>query len=121
MPPGFMNATTDPPKSVGAVVASWASAMTSPSGCSPAGDGVRVMSVVIEPTTRLAIGPASACYFCRILVSAGSLATSRVTMTLRAAASETSLVRWSSVSSMSVTRRPNDAALVTILPPMRQL
>src|SRR5215217_5258083 len=86
MPPGFMNATTASPKSVGEVEASWASAITSPSADSPAALFVFVMSADCDPTTRLAIGPESASYLLMIAVSAESFATSRVTITLCAVA-----------------------------------
>ena len=79
------------------------------------------MSVVIEPTTRWAIGPEAVSYFWTILVSAGSFGTSRVTITFVAESLEMSLVWWSIVSSRSVTSRPNDEPLVTSRPSMRQL
>ena len=77
MPPGFMNATFAPPKSVGDVAASWASAIASPSVVSPWFE--RVRSAVIRPTTRLTIGPAIALYRSISDVMSGSLGTSRVT------------------------------------------
>ncbi len=121
MPPGFMNATTAPPKSVGEVEASWASAITSPSADSPAALFVLVMSADCEPTTRLAMGPDRALYLLMIATWSGSLATSRVTMTLCAVALFTSFVWWSIRRSMSVISRPNEAALVTSLPLMWQM
>jgi hypothetical protein len=66
IPPGFMKTTTAPPKSVGDVEASCASAMTSPSAVSPAAVGTRVMSAVCEPTMRFAIGPERALYLSMI-------------------------------------------------------
>src|SRR5690348_4714442 len=79
------------------------------------------MSAVIEPTTRFAIGADRASYLLTIVVSAGSLATFvRVTMTLLAVAETTSFVWWSMRRSMSVIRRPNDAALVVRMPLKRQ-
>ncbi len=54
------------------VRASWASAITSPSGVSPAGVAVRVMSAVIAPTTRLAIGATAVRYLSAIFLAAGS-------------------------------------------------
>ena len=77
IPPGFMNATTAPPKSVGAVEASCASAMTSPSAVSWANDVVRVMSAAMEPTMRALIGPAIALYFAISAVWSGSLHVAR--------------------------------------------
>jgi hypothetical protein len=71
--------------------------------------------------TRWAIGPESASYLFTISVSAASLATSRVTITLRAVALSMSFVWWSILTSMSVIRRPKDEALVTSLPSMRQM
>src|ERR671923_1287968 len=118
MPPGFMNATTAPPKSVGAVAASCASAITSPSAVSPDSPGAtsRVISDVIEPTTRLAIGAAIALYLSTIAASAGSLATSRVTSRFTALAASTSLELLSITRSMSVISRPKDEALVVRMP-----
>ena len=121
MPPGFMKATTASPKSVGEVDASCASAITSPSADSPAALFVFVMSADCEPTTRLAIGPERASYLLMIAVSAASLATSRVTITLCAVALTMSFVCWSMRRSMSVISRPNEDALVTSFPLIRQM
>ena len=60
-------------------------------------------------------------YLVRIAVSAGSFATSCVTMTFFASAETICFDWWSILRSMSVTRRPNDAALVTSLPPIWQM
>ena len=58
MPPGFMNATTAPPKCVGAVATSCASAIEVAER-RLAGRGRHAADVgVVEPTTRLAIGVA---------------------------------------------------------------
>lgn len=121
MPPGFMNATTASPKSVGEVEASWASAITSPSADSPAALFVFVMSADCDPTTRLAIGPESASYLLMIAVSAESFATSRVTITLCAVALMMSFVCPEIWRSMSVINRPNEDALVTSFPLIRQM
>ena len=69
MPPGFMNATTAPPKSVGDVDASCASAITSPSVDSCAELVARNMSAAMEPTTRFSIGSEIAVYASDQLVS----------------------------------------------------
>ena len=116
-----MNAATAPPKSVGAVASSIASAITSPIGCSPAAFvplGVsrpERMSAVTLPTTRFASGAESFVYLSRIAVSAGSFATSWVTMRFVAFASTICFDWWSIRRSMSVITRPNDDALVTQL------
>ena len=56
--------------------------MTSPSADSPAALFVFVMSAVIEPTTALAIGAMAVLYLSMSAVSAGSVGTSRMTITL---------------------------------------
>src|SRR6185369_8786609 len=91
-PPEFMNAATAPPKSVGAVASSIASAITSPIGCSPAvfvPDGLsrpERMSAVMLPTTRFASGADSAAYLSRIALASASWGTFCLTMTLVAVA-----------------------------------
>jgi hypothetical protein len=116
-----MNAIWAPPKSDSDVAASCASAITSPSGVSPDGDSVRPMAAVIRPTTWFLIGSDSFEYLSMIAWTAGSGVTSRVTGTFAAFANSTSPERRLSVRSKSVIRRPNDDALVTSLPAMRQL
>ncbi len=79
------------------------------------------MSAVILPITLFASGAASVVYLSRIAFAAGSCATSWVTISLSAVAAVIRLLRWSIVSSTSVTTRPNDAALVTSLPDIVQM
>ncbi len=110
-----MNAITAAPSPAPAVAASWASAIRSPSDDSASRLRLRVMSAVIEPTTRLATGAEMSLHFSIAAVWAGSAATSRVTAWLTVVTEEriTSVVRRSSFSSVSVMTRPNEAALVT--------
>src|SRR6266542_2023732 len=70
MPPGFMNAIWAP--ALVRVYASWASAITSPRALSPAVLLVLVMSAVIDPTTRLAIGATFVRYLSAIALAVGS-------------------------------------------------
>ena len=121
MPPGFMNATTALPKPAGAVAASWESAMMSPRTDSPAAFWSRVSGAVEAPILRLAMGAEIAVYLLRIVVWAGSLATSWVTILLSADTETTWPVRRSTRRSASVSTRPNDDALVARLPPITQL
>ena len=69
MPPGFMKAIWAPSA---CVQASWASAITSPSGLSWLGRLSRTMSAVIAPTTRLAIGATAVRYLSATAFAAGS-------------------------------------------------
>ena len=117
-----MNATSAPPKSVGVVASSIASAITSPIGCSPAAfaplglSRAERMSAVMLPITLFASGAASAVYLSTIACACGSLATSCVTIWFVALAVSIRSERRSMVRSMSLITRPNDAALVTSLP-----
>ena len=52
--------------------ASWASAITSPSGLSPLGLASRTMSAVIAPTTWLAIGATAVRYLSATFLAFGS-------------------------------------------------
>ena len=122
-----MNAATAPPKSVGAVLSSIASAITSPIGCSPAPfwplglSRAERMSAVILPMILFASGAESVVYLSRIAWAAGSFATSCVTMWFVALAAVIFFDFESIVRSMSVTSRPKEAALVTSLPDIRQM
>src|SRR5215216_5583135 len=85
------------------------------------------MSAVMLPMTRFASGAESVVYLSRIAWASLSCATSCVTILLVAVAAVTvfdllSIVRstLSIVRSTSVTRRPNEAALVTSLPDILQ-
>ena len=95
--------------------------MTSPSADSPAGVASRVIAALVDPMTRLASGADSVRYLSTIAVCAGSFATSRVTTTLFAEICVASPVARSIVRSTSVSRRPNELALVTTRPSMTQL
>src|SRR3954465_4937940 len=75
----------------------------------------------MRPMTLFASGAESAVYLFRIACAAGSGVTSWVTIRLVAVAAVTALERSSIVRSMSVIRRPNDAALVTSLPDILQM
>src|SRR3954466_2477538 len=119
-----MKAATAPPKSVGLVASSIASAITSPIGCSPEAfwplglSRAERMSAVMLPITLLASGAASFVYLSTIAWAAGSGVTFCVTISLVAVASVTCLDWWSMVRSIFVISRPNDDALVTSLPDM---
>src|SRR5215211_1014660 len=121
-----MNAATAPPKSVGFVASSIASAITSPIGCSPATfwplglSRAERMSAVMLPMTRFASGAESAVYLSRIAWASLSCATSCVTILLVAVAVVIVFDLLSIVRSTSVTNRPNEAALVTSLPDILQ-
>ena len=75
-----------------------------------------MMSAVTAPTILFAIGADAVRYRSTIAVSAASLATSCVTITLRAVTDLTSFDWWSITRSMSVMSRPKDDALVSNLP-----
>ena len=84
MPPGFMKATTAPPKSDGAVDGELRVGDHVAERRLACGDTTssRVMSAVIEPTMRFAIGAAIALYFAIDRGLVRVLRTSRVTITL---------------------------------------
>ena len=131
-PPGFMNAILASPNPAGAVDASWASAITSPSVVSPVPFvSVRVRSAVILPITWLASGAAAATYWLTSVRIVGScllgsgwrmlflpVIGSRVglsalsTIEFVALAAMSRPLRSFTVSVMSVMIRPNDEALV---------
>src|SRR6478735_4482395 len=87
--------------------------MTSPRGDSPKELLVLEIVLAIVPTIRFAIGAMATAYLLMIAVSAGSLATVLVTMTLLMLIDVGWWVPLSTFMSMSVTRRPNDDALLT--------
>ena len=97
------------------VAASWASAITSPSGCSPAALAVRVMSAVMAPTGLLASGAD--------LVTARSTMACTVGSGVDVAGDDvvlghclermTSRVRGRSAGRRSKRSRPNDALWIT--------
>ena len=120
-----MNAITAPPKSVGAVASSWASAITSPSatrrrrsrrsGCRAGRDvgGDRADDLVRDRRRQRPVPVDDR------RQTPASFATSWVTITLSAPSpTSTSFVWWSITRSMSVTTRPNDDALVTSFRPI---
>ena len=88
----------------------------SPSADSPAGLAVRVMSVLIVPSTLLAIGATRSLNFLMIEVSSAALATSCVTIMLLAVTDERTMswVLRSYFMLVSVKSRPKEAAEVTI-------
>ena len=109
------------------VASSIASAITSPIGCSPAAfwplgvSRADRMSAVMLPMTRFASGAESVVYLSRIALAPASGVTSWLTIRFVAVAAVILFDRWSIVRSMSVTRRPKEAALVTSLPAIVQM
>ena len=81
MPPGFMNAICGAcPLTTSDGSLSWASAIRSPSGVSPAAFGVRLTSAPMKPICRFAIGATSVWYVEISAVRSAALGTSRVTI-----------------------------------------
>ncbi len=72
MPPEFMNAISASPRLAGAVAASWASAITSPSVDSPEATAVRVRSPWIVPMTWFASGADAVTYWFTTAWTCGS-------------------------------------------------
>src|SRR3954452_4720108 len=110
MPPGLVIATWAPALRV---AASWASAITSPSGDSPDGPAARPRSRVIEPTGRPATGAAFWTASDTSAAVAGSGATSRLTTSLRAVLRSRTTSPFSTVTSTTESSRPNDRPWTT--------
>src|SRR5688572_25758195 len=122
MPPEFMNEmTAGAPLAAGhvgpEVAHTCASAMMSPSDDSPAVFWVRLNGDGALPMTRFSVGAAIVPYLLMIAVMSGAAgSTFRRTITLLIVALTTSFVARLTTRSVSVTRRPTEAAPVSRMP-----